>query len=532
MVANNTSVFLQTLIFVMNQSNFQQDTSYNYYFLEIGKNFSANNASKCYGIYGCFQLSPPWTSENRPVSLFPEDLNKIEPRYPLYTRKNPSKPTYIDLNEFDVIASTGINPRNPVYVISHGYMEGGGIYWIVDMAQELLKIHDCSVIVVDWQGGSSPPYTQAVANIRLVGAMTAHLLHDLWKHIPDMNLDHVHCIGHSLGAHLCGYVGYTLQRDFKLTLGRITGLDPAEPHFAKAKPPVRLDRTAAKYVDVVHTDASQFIRGGLGMTEKIGHVDYYPNGGTNQPGCGKSIAKYINEANGSFFLGVRKYMGCNHMRSYEFFIESINPNRGCSFLTVGCNNYEDFLTGKCFDCGRRNQKCIQFGYHSHKEYKELIKRRLIAPESNMVQFLITGETKPYCRGHYRITVKISNSGESIQHGGEVGQLFFTMHETTDGKGPKSHTVPLNKGGYHEPGKIYTAVVPTSEIKKIKAVEVEWRYQSSYLNPLTWRLLAVPKIYIEKITIDALEIRQSLTVCPKDGQPLHTSQSHFMIPSYC
>lgn len=80
------------------------------------------------------------------------------------------------------------------------------------MANELLKIHDCSVIVVDWQGGSSPPYTQAVANIRLVGAMTAHLLHDLSKHIPHMNLDHVHCIGHSLGAHLCGYVGYTLQR--------------------------------------------------------------------------------------------------------------------------------------------------------------------------------------------------------------------------------------------------------------------------------------------------------------------------------
>lgn len=138
-------------------------------------------------------------------------------------------------------------------------------------------------------------------------------------------------------------------------MGRITGLDPAEPHFAKAQPPIRLDRIAAKYVDVVHTDASQFIRGGLGMTEKIGHVDYYPNGGTDQPGCRKSMAKYIDDANGSFFLGnylqerdtinkkiagLRKYLGCNHLRSYEFFIESINPNRGCSFLTVGCNSYE------------------------------------------------------------------------------------------------------------------------------------------------------------------------------------------------
>lgn len=79
------------------------------------------------------------------------------------------------------------------------------------MTTELLKLQDCSVIIVDWQGGSSPPYTQAVANIRLVGAMTAHLLNDLSKFTGDLKLDHVHCIGHSLGAHLSAYIGYTLQ---------------------------------------------------------------------------------------------------------------------------------------------------------------------------------------------------------------------------------------------------------------------------------------------------------------------------------
>lgn len=171
------------------------------------------------------------------------------------------------------------------------------------MARELLKLEDCSVIVVDWHGGSSPPYTQAVANIRLVGAMTAHLLAELARYTGRLKLDHVHLIGHSLGAHMSGYVGYTLQTAFNLTLGRITGLDPAEPHFAKAQRPVRLDRSAAKYVDVVHTDASQFIRGGLGMTERIGHVDYYPNGGTNQPGCGKSVVEYISDEKGSLFRG-------------------------------------------------------------------------------------------------------------------------------------------------------------------------------------------------------------------------------------
>lgn len=31
-------------------------------------------------------------------------------------------------------------------------------------------------------------------------------------------------IGHSLGAHLSGYVGYTLKHHFNCTLGRITGM--------------------------------------------------------------------------------------------------------------------------------------------------------------------------------------------------------------------------------------------------------------------------------------------------------------------
>lgn len=80
------------------------------------------------------------------------------------------------------------------------------------MAREFLKREDCNIIVVDWHGGSGPPYTQAVANIRLVGAMTAHLLGDLAKQSPDIKLDKTHCVGHSLGAHLCGYVGYSLQK--------------------------------------------------------------------------------------------------------------------------------------------------------------------------------------------------------------------------------------------------------------------------------------------------------------------------------
>ena len=44
------------------------------------------------------------------------------------------------------------------------------------MVNEVLVRDDINVIVIDWSGGSMPPYSQAVANIRLVGVMVAHLI--------------------------------------------------------------------------------------------------------------------------------------------------------------------------------------------------------------------------------------------------------------------------------------------------------------------------------------------------------------------
>lgn len=53
-----------------------------------------------------------------------------------------------------------------------------------------------------------------------------------------------------------------LQQDFGLKLGRITGLDPADPYFNSVDNVVKLDKSDAKFVDIVHTDASLFIKGG------------------------------------------------------------------------------------------------------------------------------------------------------------------------------------------------------------------------------------------------------------------------------
>ena len=70
-----------------------------------------------------------------------------------------------------------------------------------------------------------------------------------------------------------------------------------------------------------HTNGG-LIRAGIGTP--IGHADFFPNGGSNQPGCNK------NE--------------CSHLRVVYYYAESINNN---SFWAFSCANADDARRGRC-----------------------------------------------------------------------------------------------------------------------------------------------------------------------------------------
>lgn len=193
----------------------------------------------------------------------------------------------------------------------------------------------------------------------------------------------MHLIGHSLGAHTAGYAGERVPG-----LGRITGLDPAEPYFQGTPSIVRLDPSDAQLVDVIHTDGASIFLLGYGMSAPCGHIDFYPNNGKAQPGCDLAespvpltlIRDGIEEAS-------RVLVACNHIRAIKLFTDSINSK--CPYVAHKCDSYDHFLQGKCFECADNSSSCAIMGLKASESTS------LIQPGSKF--FITTSKDYPYCR---------------------------------------------------------------------------------------------------------------------------------------
>ncbi|XP_071444897.1 pancreatic triacylglycerol lipase-like [Hetaerina americana] len=553
---NHTSFFLQTILAILNTQPEEMlpevpttlsPNAISIYDYDGRDNILPNTSkeevdmTKCYDIYGCFSISYPWSSLKRPVTLFPESPAKVNPQYCLYTRRNPTECHKLLLGNPRSLFQSNLISKHKTYFISHGYLETAGKPWVQKMVAELLKKADVNVVTVDWIGGSGPTYTQAVSNIRLVGVMTAHLI-KLMMEEAGVQPENIHLIGHSLGSHLSGYIGLKVK-EFGGTIGRITGMDPADPQFDGMHPMVRLDPSDAIFVDIIHTDTRPFVSGGFGLAAPIGHFDVYPNGGDYQPGCDKGFMTYISQEKGSVIGGIRRYVGCNHIRSYEYFTESINSE--CPFAAVECSSYEDFLSAKCFACSAHgihpdkstsyaslkhdgttnNTLCTQMGFHAVDPY--LDGGIPTPPPRELVKlYLITGSGSPYCRHHYRVTVKISSSAKSKAHSGEIGTFWLTLRGE---KASYSGRLKVNpRDMYFKPGSTHSWVVSGKPVGRFTSAKIEWVFGTSVFNPLSWRLLTIPSIHLSWMKVEVLESGERMTMCT-EGEPMKTkTPRHFPV----
>ncbi|KAH7986361.1 hypothetical protein HPB49_026006 [Dermacentor silvarum] len=348
--------------------------------------------SACYGDLGCLNLTGFYDPKVRFVNAMPWPRAKIGTHFQLYTRRKPDMPDIFAWNvTADQLRASAFDPRIETKLFAHGFLQVAKVpdFPMRAVKDALLQLGDFNVVLVDWASGSKYEYAQATANTRVVGLEIARFI-SLLQEAFGVTPNRFHVFGHSLGSHIAGYAGQKLRR-----LGRITGLDPAEPFFEGMSPLVRLDPSDAIFVDAIHTDGKRFMiplpAVGLGMIDPVAHIDFYPNGGVTQPGCEK-IVKNFSLKKGAW-QGFRESLTCRHERANQFVAEALVTEASrdlgqCAFVAYACASYELFLSGKCADCGPDGTGCAVMGLSS-------ITSR---PRQGTVKMYIqTNQEAPFCR---------------------------------------------------------------------------------------------------------------------------------------
>ncbi|KAJ8920081.1 hypothetical protein NQ315_011735, partial [Exocentrus adspersus] len=312
----------------------------------------------CYDVVGCFNLP----HKNSPLQRVPEDPRNLDTKFYLFTRSvNFSRPEVLAYDDNGAsLKKSSFDHTKPLKLMVHGYMGKWSDKGLLVLTEAYLKLYDCNVAVMDWQmGARGPQYTNAAANTELVGRQLGMLL-ELMTEMGAKPRD-MHLIGFSLGAHVCGTASEALKVKGFL-IGRITGLDAASPLFRNnyfREKYKKLDSSDAKFVDVIHTDASPFVTDGFGLWQPIGHVDFFPNGGQEQPGCTDTKGSIVVT---HFEGGLSRDIACSHLRAFHLFVESVHhlierkSNRdACEFTSFACpGGLTSFEKGYCFPQIERN----------------------------------------------------------------------------------------------------------------------------------------------------------------------------------
>ncbi|XP_064605906.1 pancreatic triacylglycerol lipase-like [Liolophura sinensis] len=291
--------------------------------------------------------------DNKICAATPQDDSDLQVEYTLYTTENPDNGDNLTPDADSLRQSKFKADRDTKFLI-HGYTDQGSSDWVKNMAKEFLKHEDLNVVAVNWQkGADSLYYGQSAANTRRVGEMVGDFIRQL-KEVMGAPYSSQHLIGHSLGAHISGFAGASLNGQ----VARITGLDPAGPCFRFSGPDDRLSDDDAIFVDAIHTDGDLLLQGGFGTELPMGDADFYPNGGEKQPGCDSWIWQHLVDLFTKWIDGFTSSLACNHLRVLDLFRESIDPAN--SFKAYPCDSYDDY--NDCRTC--RSRGCSRMGYHA------------------------------------------------------------------------------------------------------------------------------------------------------------------------
>lgn len=288
----------------------------------------------------CFSNAPPYVG--LPLPRCPR-LLLIDMQ--LYTRRNPDNGETITA---DYIPSNFNGNATTIYLV-HGFIDSPKFTsWMSQIKDNALQLGDYNVITVDWAlGAFNPIYPQAASQTRTVGAWIA-LVSNYTIRKGGSSRSKQYCVGHSLGAHVCGIAGQFGQ------FGRITALDPAGPSFDDRDVSAGVNPSCAVFVDVIHTNGRPLELGGAGTFRPLGHVDFYANGGIDQPGCFSIIKLEIIQVSDPS-------ISCSHIRAQSLFIESVQENP-CFLSNYICSDNTDLPDS----CEKTDQPVQSMGFYADK----------------------------------------------------------------------------------------------------------------------------------------------------------------------
>lgn len=247
-----------------------------------------------------------------------------------FSKNDPHVGVEIRSSNIDTLRETEFSRYlNSLFVI-HGWK--GDNYSLLNehIKEAILTNHNVNFFVVDWSPIAKRNYVSAKRSVMKVGEYVANFV-DAVSERYELSPSQIAFIGFSLGAHIAGNAGAALDGQ----VDHIVGLDPAGPLFSSHRIEERLDPTDANFVHVIHTNA-----GLLGYKHVCGHADYFPNGGSSQPGCGMDITG-----------------GCSHSRAYSYYSESVLVGSD-QFVACRCCSYKNYVNGICND----NSKSVMGGY--------------------------------------------------------------------------------------------------------------------------------------------------------------------------
>lgn len=265
------------------------------------------------------------------------------------------KQTYIHYENITKVYKS-LDKCDLMYINIHGFRSSQVDDVYVSLRKNQLNYHkenideSMCILLVDWREGAASQgvyyYAPAAANTVTVGREVALLAYYLIL-FDKVEASDVHMIGFSLGAQVTHFASIWLQNltsndvvqrtdidDWKI--GRITGLDPAARDFSSYNGS-HLDRDDAIFVDIIHTSIVEadggvrdVLAGRFGMSEAIGGIDFYPNGGTSsQPECSRGPSEV-----------------CSHNRAIVYFTDSMDTTLDEKlFRSVPCDSYDHL--GKC-----------------------------------------------------------------------------------------------------------------------------------------------------------------------------------------